>query len=106
MYLTMPLVPTPRQSRVRPARRAIRSTLDREQRHRSASSRGERYGEGSADRFNFSEGDFIVWLPRFRCWPAVLRAEVHARLQQLGHDPFIPRARFPVLHQRIEQRLK
>jgi hypothetical protein len=37
-YRTIPFRPSPRQSRVNPARRAIRSTLDREHCQRSASS--------------------------------------------------------------------
>lgn len=41
----MPFRPSPKQSLVNPALRAIRSTEDLPQRHRSASSDGEKYGD-------------------------------------------------------------
>ena len=44
----------PEDSRFKPARRAIRSTLDREQRQRSANSRADTYGD--SDCFSVSRG--------------------------------------------------
>jgi len=44
----MPLQPVPRQMRLSPARRMIRSTLERAHCQRCASSFAEMYGEGSS----------------------------------------------------------
>ncbi len=42
MYRTVPFLPNPRSTRVKPALAAMRSTLVREQRHLTASSLGEK----------------------------------------------------------------